>query len=74
MTSRSVTAQVVGVDPFGSILAAPEQLNMTDVAYYDVEGIGYDFIPTVLDRSVSASGSTLSTRFSCTLSTLDHLL
>ena len=44
--------QVVGVDPLGSILAEPENLNRTDVTYYDVEGTGYDFIPTVLDRSV----------------------
>ena len=43
---------VVGVDPLGSILAEPENLNRTDVTYYDVEGTGYDFIPTVLDRSV----------------------
>jgi len=43
---------VVGVDPMGSILAEPENLNRTDVTYYDVEGTGYDFIPTVLDRSV----------------------
>ena len=43
---------VVGVDPEGSILAQPEELNKSDVTYYDVEGTGYDFIPTVLDRSV----------------------
>lgn len=43
---------VVGVDPLGSILAEPENLNRTDVTYYDVEGTGYDFVPTVLDRSV----------------------
>merc|ERR1719318_412143 len=43
---------VVGVDPLGSILAEPENLNRTDVTYYDVEGTGYDFIPTVLDRTV----------------------
>merc|ERR1719336_2755695 len=43
---------VVGVDPLGSILAEPENLNRTEVTYYDVEGTGYDFIPTVLDRSV----------------------
>jgi len=42
--------KIIGVDPFGSILAKPESLNKTDVAYYEVEGIGYDFIPTVLDR------------------------
>merc|ERR1719361_2525556 len=44
--------QVVGVDPEGSILAEPEELNKTNVTYYDVEGTGYDFIPTVLDRKV----------------------
>ena len=43
---------VVGVDPEGSILAQPESLNVSEVTIYDVEGTGYDFIPTVLDRSV----------------------
>ncbi|BES88789.1 cysteine synthase [Nesidiocoris tenuis] len=43
---------VVGVDPYGSSLAEPSELNKTDVSVYDVEGIGYDFIPTVLDRSI----------------------
>ena len=43
---------VVGVDPLGSILAEPENLNRTEVTYYDVEGTGYDFLPTVLDRRV----------------------
>ena len=36
----------------GSILAEPEELNKTNVTYHEVEGTGYDFIPTVLDRSV----------------------
>jgi len=45
--------QVIGVDPEGSILALPEELNETsNSGFYEVEGIGYDFIPTVLDRSV----------------------
>ncbi|KYO39072.1 cystathionine beta-synthase-like protein isoform X1 [Alligator mississippiensis] len=44
--------KIIGVDPEGSILAEPEVLNKTDVTTYEVEGIGYDFIPTVLDRSV----------------------
>lgn len=48
--------QIVGVDPEGSILAEPEDLNKTDKTQYEVEGIGYDFIPTVLDRSVSSRG------------------
>lgn len=38
---------VVGVDPYGSILAGPD----TPRTYY-VEGIGYDFIPKVFDASV----------------------
>jgi cystathionine beta-synthase len=40
-------AQVVGVDPIGSILAGPGPIGT-----YKVEGIGYDFIPDVLDRSL----------------------
>ncbi|CAK9303891.1 unnamed protein product [Gordionus sp. m RMFG-2023] len=44
--------KVIGVDPKGSILALPESLNKCDSSYYEVEGIGYDFIPNVLDRSL----------------------
>eukprot|EP01125_Pyxidicula_operculata_P005982 TRINITY_DN2091_c0_g1_i1.p1 TRINITY_DN2091_c0_g1~~TRINITY_DN2091_c0_g1_i1.p1 ORF type:complete len:409 (-),score=133.25 TRINITY_DN2091_c0_g1_i1:103-1329(-) len=44
--------KVVGVDPHGSILALPEELNAGGIHSYKVEGIGYDFIPTVLDRSI----------------------
>lgn len=43
---------IVGVDPYGSILAEPPALNGTYFGSYDVEGIGYDFIPGVLDRSI----------------------
>ncbi|KAI0979324.1 hypothetical protein GJ496_004754 [Pomphorhynchus laevis] len=43
--------KVIGVDPEGSILAEPSTLNVSDVESYLVEGIGYDFIPSVLDRS-----------------------
>uniref|UniRef100_A0A8C3E9G9 Cystathionine beta-synthase n=1 Tax=Corvus moneduloides TaxID=1196302 RepID=A0A8C3E9G9_CORMO len=43
--------KIIGVDPEGSILAEPEELNKTDKTMYEVEGIGYDFVPTVLDRS-----------------------
>lgn len=42
---------IVGVDPVGSILAQPDSLN-GPIGSYFVEGIGYDFIPRVLDRSV----------------------
>ncbi|CCD26224.1 cystathionine beta-synthase CYS4 NDAI_0H00500 [Naumovozyma dairenensis CBS 421] len=44
--------KIVGADPVGSILALPNKLNETDVTSYKVEGIGYDFIPKVLDRSL----------------------
>jgi len=39
--------RVVGVDPEGSILAGPGPIGS-----YKVEGIGYDFIPDVLDREL----------------------
>jgi len=39
--------KIVGVDPKGSILAGPGPIHS-----YKVEGIGYDFIPDVLDRSL----------------------
>ena len=42
--------QIIGVDPVGSILALPDSLN-GEIKSYKVEGIGYDFIPTVLERS-----------------------
>jgi cystathionine beta-synthase len=38
--------KIVGADPVGSILAGPGP-----ILPYKVEGIGYDFIPDVLDRS-----------------------
>ncbi|KAF0711728.1 Aste57867_5114 [Aphanomyces stellatus] len=56
---------VVGVDPVGSILAQPESLNDRNrLAPYKVEGIGYDFIPDVLDRLWSISGSRQKTKSS----------
>ncbi len=39
--------KIVGVDPIGSILAGPGEIKP-----YKVEGIGYDFIPDVLDRGL----------------------
>lgn len=46
------SCEVVAGDPEGSILSLPAELNETKVNFYEVEGIGYDFVPTVLDRSV----------------------
>ncbi|KAL9101040.1 MAG: hypothetical protein Q9163_003655 [Psora crenata] len=43
--------KVVAADPFGSILAVPESLNRLHANQsYKVEGIGYDFVPDVLDQ------------------------
>ena len=39
--------KIIGVDPYGSILGGG-----TEVYPYKVEGIGYDFIPAVLDNSL----------------------
>ncbi|KAK0630895.1 tryptophan synthase beta subunit-like PLP-dependent enzyme [Bombardia bombarda] len=45
--------KVIAADPFGSILALPESLNEEGAnTPYKVEGIGYDFIPDVLDREL----------------------
>ncbi|CAE7228163.1 unnamed protein product [Rhizoctonia solani] len=44
---------VVGVDPRGSVLALPESLNVLkegEDGMYQIEGIGYDFVPKVLSR------------------------
>lgn len=48
----SPETKIVAADPEGSVLALPESVNKTDVTFYEVEGIGYDFVPTCLDRSV----------------------
>ena len=47
MREHSPDTIIVGADPEGSILAGPEPIKS-----YHVEGIGYDFIPEVLDRSL----------------------
>ncbi len=45
--AESPGTRIIGVDPRGSILAGPEPIRS-----YKVEGIGYDFIPDVLDREL----------------------
>jgi len=53
LKERCPNIEVVAVDPIGSILAEPDSLNDKDrLKGYQVEGIGYDFIPTVLDRAL----------------------
>jgi len=49
LKERVPHCKIVGVDPEGSILALPEKLNTKECGY-EVEGIGYDFIPEVLER------------------------
>ncbi|KAI4149925.1 MAG: hypothetical protein LQ340_004364 [Diploschistes diacapsis] len=45
--------KVVAADPYGSILALPEALNTSRAnESYKVEGIGYDFIPDVLEQKL----------------------
>ncbi len=44
---KNPKCEIVGVDPVGSILAGPDKIGT-----YLVEGIGYDFIPDVLDRKL----------------------
>lgn len=47
LKTRDPKVRVVGADPLGSILGGG-----TDVGSYLVEGIGYDFVPDVLDRAL----------------------
>lgn len=43
---------IIGADPVGSVLAQPPELN-TVKREYKVEGIGYDFVPHVLDQNAA---------------------
>ncbi|MBL8863600.1 MAG: cystathionine beta-synthase [Planctomycetes bacterium] len=47
LKEQAPRAKIIGVDPVGSILAGPGPIHS-----YKVEGIGYDFVPDVLDRSL----------------------
>ncbi|XP_066148975.1 cystathionine beta-synthase-like isoform X2 [Euwallacea fornicatus] len=49
----SPTTLIVGVDPEGSVFALPHILNKTDVTFFEVEGLGYDFVPTSLDQKAA---------------------
>ena len=53
LKERNPDVKIVGVDPVGSILALPDSMNDHGrLEPYLVEGIGYDFVPGVLDRSL----------------------
>ena len=47
LKERNPKIRIVGVDPEGSVLGGRDE-----VKTYHVEGIGYDFIPDVLDRDL----------------------
>ncbi|KAF7729310.1 hypothetical protein EC973_004566 [Apophysomyces ossiformis] len=51
LKERLPNIKIVGVDPHGSLLAQPDLLN-TVSGSYQVEGIGYDFVPEVLHRNL----------------------
>ena len=45
--------KIIGVDPVGSLIALPEELNKTEKkVHFQVEGTGDEFIPKTLDRPV----------------------
>lgn len=52
MKEKIPTCKVVCVDPEGSIMALPPELNITNVNYFEIEGIGYDMIPNTLHHGV----------------------
>ncbi|KAM4559212.1 cystathionine beta-synthase b isoform 1-T4 [Odontesthes bonariensis] len=49
LKEKCPNVKIVAVDPEGSVLEDEEN---NEKGHFEVEGIGYDFIPTVLDRSV----------------------
>jgi len=50
LKEKNPDIQIIGVDPEGSILSYPENLNENKNNEFKIEGIGYDFIPKNLDR------------------------
>mmetsp|Transcript_3107 Transcript_3107/g.5224 ORF Transcript_3107/g.5224 Transcript_3107/m.5224 type:complete len:318 (-) Transcript_3107:73-1026(-) len=54
LKEKNPDIKIIAVDPIGSILAQPESLNQEKPpgGMYQVEGIGYDFIPRVCDRTL----------------------
>ena len=47
LRSKNPQIQIIGADPYGSILGGGDEIYP-----YKVEGIGYDFFPDVLDNSL----------------------
>ncbi len=53
LKEKNKNIQIIGVDPNGSILALPQELNKEGIHGYKVEGIGYDFIPKNCESSIA---------------------
>lgn len=53
MRKRNASIKIIAADPQGSILAVPHTLNDRYAnTPYKVEGIGYDFVPDVLEQKL----------------------
>ena len=54
LKEKNPDIKIIAIDPPGSILAQPEELNKIQPkgGMYQIEGIGYDFIPRVADRTL----------------------
>ena len=53
LKEKDPNIKIIAIDPHGSILAQPDSLNNeTPAEGYQIEGIGYDFIPRVADRTL----------------------
>lgn len=50
---RQPNCKIVAVDPYGSILASPPELNDGPIKSYLVEGIGKKFLPAGMDRTIT---------------------
>ncbi|CAG9818541.1 unnamed protein product [Phaedon cochleariae] len=48
----SPQTKIVCSDPYGSVYGYPDSINKTDVTFWEIEGMGYEFLPTCLDREV----------------------
>ncbi len=53
LKEKNKNIQIIGVDPNGSILALPQELNKEGIHGYKVEGIGYDFIPKNCESTIA---------------------
>lgn len=55
LKEKNPNIKIIAIDPCGSLLAQPESLNDANPAAeggQQIEGIGYDFIPRVCDRTL----------------------